>query len=225
MSAKEGAKNGFRHIILAMRNILISVSVAFICIAASAASKETVKRAYIDSEGRVHIVTAAGGDKSILPKKWQAGGGFEAVEIAPDGETVGRLADQMLTPLEGGTNHSYAVPLEIDIWRAGHLIRRFMPSASVIRDWIFLRGGKQVAYRVAPPHGQQFYDCTLMDVATGKQLAHWSLDRSDYAVPDGAKQVLKGDPLSGPDEISNWNFGRSTPGNATPVKETPRPKP
>jgi hypothetical protein len=108
-----------------MRNVLICVSVAFICIAASAASKETVKRAYIDSEGKVHMVSADGGDKTILPKKWQAGGGFEGVHIAADGETVGWLADQMLTRLEGAMNYSYAVPLEIDIWRAGRVIRRF----------------------------------------------------------------------------------------------------
>jgi hypothetical protein len=68
MSAKEGAKNSFRHRNLAMRNVLICGSVAFICVAASAASKETVKRAYIASEGTVHIVPADGGDKTILPK-------------------------------------------------------------------------------------------------------------------------------------------------------------
>ena len=127
MSAKEGARNGFRHLILAMRNVLISVTVAFICIAASAASKETVKRAYTDSEGRVHVMSTDGGDTTILPKKWQAGGGFEVVDIEPDGETVGWTVDQMLTPLEDGPNYSHAVRLEIDIWRAGHLMHRFMP--------------------------------------------------------------------------------------------------
>lgn len=118
-----------------MRNVPISVSVAFICIAASAASKETVKRAYIDSEGRVHIVSADGGDRTILPKKWQAGGGFEAVDIAPDGEPAGWLADLMLTPLEDGTNDSCAAPLEIDMWRAGHMMRRFM-SSGVVPDTV-----------------------------------------------------------------------------------------
>ena len=88
-----------------------------------------------------------------------------------------------------------------------------------------MSGGKQIAYHLAPPRGQKFYDCTLMDVATGKQLAHWSLDRRDYVAPDWAKQGLKGHPLPGPDQISNWSFGRSTPVNATPVKETPQLKP
>jgi hypothetical protein len=48
----------------------------------------------------MHIVSADGGNKTILPKKWQAGGGFEGVQIAADGETVVWLADQMLTPPE-----------------------------------------------------------------------------------------------------------------------------
>jgi hypothetical protein len=109
----------------------------------------------------------------------------------------------MFAPFEAGTNYAYAIPLELDIWREGRVIRRFALGQG-IQSWIFLKGGDEVAIHTAPPHGQEFFDCTLFNVKTGKETAHWSLDRKDYVVPVWAKPLLEDDLLPGPDEISNW---------------------
>jgi hypothetical protein len=182
-----------------MRKLLFIFCLASACTTSSlAAAGPSVTKAYADSKGWVHIVTADGRDHTITPEKWQDGGGFEAVEVARDGKTVGWLADQTLSPLEGGTNYSYAVALELEIWRDGRVIRRLTPRAFVIQDWIFLKGGDEVAFHVAPMHGQEFYDCSLFDVNAGKELAHWRLNRKHYIVPDWAKQLFEYDPLPGP---------------------------
>ena len=149
----------------------------------------------------MHILTADGREHVITPREWQDGGAFRDVDVAADGRTVGWIADQMLSPLEGGTNYAYPVGADVEVWRDGKVIRKFSPG--VIQNWIFLKNGEEVAIHTDPPHGQQSYDCTRFDVHTGKKLSHWSLDRKDYVVPEWAKPLLVNDPLPDPDEISN----------------------
>ena len=172
--------------------------------AAFAATSPAVKNAFVDGKGSVHIVTEDGREQTINPEKWQEGGGFTDISVTPDGRTVGWVANQMLTPLEGGTNYEYAVGVSIDVWRDGQVIQRLSPDAFVIREWIFLKNGEEVAVHTAPTHGTDFFGCTQFDVRTGKNLAHWSIDRRNYVVPEWAKPLLVNDPLPGPDEITNW---------------------
>lgn len=185
-----------------MRKWFAIFCLASACTFSIAQTGRAVRKAYADSKGWLHIITSDGRDHKIRPQKWQAGGGYEAIHIAQDGKTVGWLDNQMLTPVQGATNYSYPVALELDVWRDGHVIRRFRTSALTIQNWIFLKSGSEVAFHIAPPHGQEFYDCTLFDVDTGRQLSHWSLDRRNYVVPDWAKPLLSGENLPAPGKIS-----------------------
>ncbi|HTV14249.1 MAG TPA: hypothetical protein VME68_06015 [Acidobacteriaceae bacterium] len=180
-------------------------------------------KAYADKKGAVHIIGVDGREQTIDPKKWQAGAGYESVIVAPDGKTVGWLADRLLSPLEGSTNYSYPVALELDVWRDGRVIRKFSPSAYVIQNWIFLKDGEEVAFHTAPPHGQEFFNCTLFDVGTGKQLAQWELDRKDYVVPDWAKGLLVDADLPTPDEFEKLYPPSSAPNKATAKSQQNRP--
>lgn len=173
-----------------MRQLLAGLCAATACSASFAATGSSVTKAYTDSKGWVHIITADGRGQTIRPQKWQAGGGFEDVAIAPDGRTVGWLADQMLTPFQGGTNYSYPVALDLDVWREGRVIRTIPAPAYSIRDWVFSKDGKEVALHVAPPHGEESYDCSLFDINSGKEIAHWALDRRDYVIPEWAQPLL-----------------------------------
>jgi hypothetical protein len=184
------------------------------CSQAFAAKEPAVTKAFVDSRG-VHIITADGRDHTIEPRKWQAGGGSDEIEVAPDGRTVGWLVNQMLTPLAGAANYSYAVAVELDIWRDGRVVRKFS-AGQAIRNWMFLKQGDEAAFHTGPLHGQEFYDCTLFDVNTGKQISHWALERKDYVVPDWVKPLLANDPLPGPDEISNWVEDHSEAKKAAP---------
>ncbi|MBS1802071.1 MAG: hypothetical protein JST28_01830 [Acidobacteria bacterium] len=180
----------------------------FICLLATGlglgSTGPAVTNAFVDSNGSVHIITADGHQQQIDPEKWQSGGEFSDLKVAEDGKTVGWVANQMLSPLQGGANYEYAVGLEVDVWRDGKVIRKVSPDAFVIRSWIFLKNGEEMAIHAAPPHGQDLYECTRFGVRSGKILAHWSLDRRDYVVPEWAKPLLVNDPLPGPEEILNW---------------------
>ena len=200
-----------------MRKLLAIFCLALSCSLAFAANGPTITKAITDGKGVLHILSADGRDHTIRLMKWQSG--FGDVQIAPDGKTVGWLVEHMLTPLEGGTSYSYAVAPELQIWRGGRVILRSGLGLG-IQKWMFLKDGNEVAFHRAPPHGQEFYECTLLDVNTGKELAHWSLDRKDYVVPDWAKPLLADDPPPGTDEIHWW-----VPDSPTRAKSAPQPKP
>jgi hypothetical protein len=182
-----------------MRKLLFVVAVVAATVAAAGPAVTT---ATIDEKGAVHIVMADGREHILKPLEWQNGGGFADAEVAGDGRTVGWVANQMLEPLQAGTNYAFETGAEVDVWRDGQVIRKFSPG--LIREWMFLKNGHEVAIHTAPLRGQEFYDCLRFDVRTGKELEHWSLDRRDYVVPDWAKPLLVNDALPGPDEISNW---------------------
>jgi hypothetical protein len=99
-----------------MRKLLVLFCLTLTCSFVFAAKETVVTKAYADNKGIVHIVTADGRERTIHPKKWQARGGFHEIKVAPDGKTVGWLVDYMLAPFEGGTNYSYTVSPELDIW-------------------------------------------------------------------------------------------------------------
>ena len=185
-----------------MRKLLATICLLSACSLTLAETGPLVKKAYVDQKGWVHIATADGHDNTIEPQKWQAGGGFESVDVALDRRTVGWIADQKLTPLQCATSYSCSVGLELDIWRYGRVIRRFPAPVLVIQDWTFLKNGKEVAIHVSPMHGQEFYDCTLFDVNTGKKLAHWALDNKGQRAPDWVEQLL-GDSLPASGRSSN----------------------
>jgi hypothetical protein len=176
---KIGAAGAVGHMILRMRNLLLCMSLALSCAALSAANKDAVKRAFADGKGVVHIVTADGVGHVFHPKKWQDGGGFENLQIASDGKTVGWLADEKLTPFESNTNYPTEVALELEIWRGGRVIQRLSPPAFAIRDWMFLKDGSEVAFHAAPSHGQEWYECALsISKACSGVSANWNSSMS-----------------------------------------------
>jgi len=185
-----------------MRIFLAIFCLASACSLAFATNRPAVTKAYTDDAGTLHILTADGRDHMIEPKKWQAGGGFSGIRIGPDRATVGWLVNRTLTPLEAGTDYPLTVAVQLDIWRAGRVIRR-VDSDKDIRFWIFLKDGNQVSFRQAPLHSDRSSYCTLFDVSTGKQLAQWSVEGKGYAAPDWAKLLLEDNHLPGPDGISN----------------------
>jgi hypothetical protein len=173
-----------------MLKLFVLLSLASACSLAPASSGPAVTKADLDARGRLHIVTADGREHTIMPKKWQSGGSYGSVKISQDGESVGWLAKQMLTPLQAGANYSYAVALELDIWKRGRVIRRFS-SEQAIQNWVFLNSGNEVAFTTAPLHGPEVY-CTLFDVNSGRELARSATDHENNAAPDWVKQLFDG---------------------------------
>ncbi|MDE3187722.1 MAG: hypothetical protein KGM96_09395 [Acidobacteriota bacterium] len=187
-----------------MRKYLVLAWLVLCCTIAFAAAQTIVTKAFTDSKGQLHIVTSDWQDHLIRPEEWQAGGGFDSIDIAPDRRTVGWLVLQQLSPLEGGTNYSYSVAADLDVWRDGQVIRRIPSPFGGIKDWVFWKGGSEIALYGAPTHGPDFFFSQLIDVRTGKELAHWSIDRRDYVVPAWAKALLENETLPSPDDLTPW---------------------
>jgi hypothetical protein len=180
-----------------MRKLLVLFCLTLTCSFAFAAKETVVTKAYADNKGIVHIVTADGRDRAISPEKGQEEGpeGIENIRVAPDKKTVGWLVNSRTCCV------SYAVPLELVVWQADHLIQRIHPMMA-IWAWGFIKNGKELAYRNSPLHGGWSGERVLIEIATGRTLASWNYpvdengndvdekDADDNGVePDWAKQI------------------------------------
>lgn len=68
----------------------------------------------------------------------------------------------------GGLAEYNQYPATLIIARRGRILRR-IDGSPFLWSWIFLDGGKRVAYESGPLHGAM--SCVLENVTTGKQLA------------------------------------------------------
>ena len=86
----------------------------------------------------------------------------------PDGLEGWTLND---TIPDGPTERSTeSYPFTLVLARHGHIIRR-IEGSPFVWNWIFWAGGKQIAYEAGPLHFGML--CTLADIATGRELAHY----------------------------------------------------
>ncbi|HEY1161139.1 MAG TPA: hypothetical protein VGE83_10935 [Terracidiphilus sp.] len=148
-----------------MRKLIAGLCLAATSSLAWAEYQAAVTRAYADTHGRVHIVTADGRDHGISPEKGQ--NGVEKIQVAPDGKTIGWLVD-----LWASCCVSYPISFELVVWQSGHIIRRVHPSMA-IWSFAFVKNGAEIAYRNSPLHGGWSGECVLVDIASGKTLASW----------------------------------------------------
>ncbi len=140
----------------------------------------------------MHIVTADDQDETVPPEKGQDG--IENVRVAEDGHTAGWLVN-----LWASCCVSYSIPVRMVLWRDGGVIRR-IDSHQAIFGWTFLRGGKEVAFHTAPLHGSEVYDCSRVDVQTGRELGEWSMTQKTPA-PDWVYLLDKQFAMPDPDDL------------------------
>jgi hypothetical protein len=125
------------------------------------AGGKRVTRAYVDSDGALHIVGASGHETKPGKDKDQVA--FSSPQIALDNQTVGWLAEFP------NCCTSYPIPLSLVIYRNGNVIQRFH-DAQMMVSWRFLADGKRVAFCTNTVHGDIAPHCELHDVNTGRQL-------------------------------------------------------
>jgi hypothetical protein len=119
----------------------------------------------VDQSGQLHIVLDSG--KEILPRKTRGQVSFAAPMISPDRQTAGWLVmypDPTIVYYQGAQ-----VAFELVIHRAGRVLHTFTTD-QIFWDWQFQDGGKRVAYRTGPTHGDEAM-YVLRDVDSGRILA------------------------------------------------------
>lgn len=171
-----------------MRGLVASFCLAVASSFVFAAPENPVVKAYADSKGQVHILTAENRNLMVAPEKGQEQ--VDNIQVAEGGKTVGSLIETSACSV------SYPVPLGLVVWRSGRIIRRVHPSMA-IWSWAFLKNGKESVYRNSPLHGGWSAEYVLVDIPTGKTLAFWDhpvnangVDADDISgEPDWAKQI------------------------------------
>jgi hypothetical protein len=121
----------------------------------------SIARVYIDSEGALHLVDAAGRDAKVSKEKDQVA--FSSPQVAGDNQTVGWLAEFP------NCCTSYPIPMTLVIYRDGKIIQQLKPGMMIV-DWRFRVGGRQVAFCTNTVHGDSAPHCELYDVNSAKLL-------------------------------------------------------
>jgi len=136
----------------------------------------SIKRAYVDQTGHVHIVRN-GRDLRIAGEKDQVSG--DAPVIASDNETVGWLVEFP------NCCTSYPVPTLLVIYRSGKVVQR-IGDGMMLYKWRFLDDGRRVAVSSGTVHGMTGIHLTLYDSRTGRRLKTWDGEETDVPPAWGA---------------------------------------
>ncbi len=138
---------------------LAQVALVFFLLASATA--QTVSRAYIGEDKRVHLVFSNGATKVMTPEPKQVD--CAQVAISPDHRTVA------WTMLIDNCCASYPVDIAIIVYRNGH--KTVITPGQMVHEWRFEPGGNRIAVLSGPTHGwagqAQLYSIS------GKLLASW----------------------------------------------------
>ena len=127
--------------------------------------------------GPLHIIYSDGTDLTVADERgdFTKGNGpitqesFSDIQLAQDHRTIGWLAEYRMCA------QSYPCPLELIIYRAGHVLQKISPAYGIFWSWKFLKGGREVAARSGFSHGDDTGEYELYDIGTGRKLAGYSL--------------------------------------------------
>jgi hypothetical protein len=138
---------------------------------------ETVRKAYLDEQKNVHVITASGKDQKLTHK-----GNADLLRLAPDNRTIGWLVPNTWTaPGDDGPQSE-----ELVIYRDGK--RATIKCGLFIRNYWFWKHGAQVAIDCGGRHfaGREIlYDTRTMKEVAGLDQAKVPLEkRPDWAVGD-----------------------------------------
>ena len=148
---------------------------------AQAGNGLSVGKAYIASDGSIHIIYSDG--KDVKPPKEKGQVDCSSPHVAEDKQTVGWLVEYP------NCCTSYPIALTLVIYRSGNVIRRFN-DGMLIANWRFVKGGKNVAFYTDTVHGGLAPHYELRNVLTGALLDKWDGDLSATS-PGWAKQLSR----------------------------------
>ncbi|HVU46171.1 MAG TPA: hypothetical protein VHD85_08595 [Terracidiphilus sp.] len=145
--------------------------------------------------GSLHIIYSDGTDVAqVLPpfepstdkEVFVNAVGFTGVVLAQDGQTLGWEVNF------DAPGQSYSIPLSVVVFRHKKVLHSF-GGIQMIWDWMFVKGGNQVAIVSGPTHGPEIGDYRLYDVRTGKLVSEVFGDEDTQSLkldaPEWAKQL------------------------------------
>lgn len=167
---------------------VVALALAAMVLPACAATR--YRAAELHEHGtRLRLTTTRGAtawaplDRTAEPEAQAA---FDEPRIAPDGRTVGWLAEYP------GCCQSYPIPLALVLFRDGRVLRAFTGAGMPVWHWRFVDDGRTVAFVQRPTHGAAPDHYELREVATGRLLAECDHDDDAAPLPDWARGVQPG---------------------------------
>lgn len=147
---------------------------------AAAGAAVSYLAASVDAKQRLHVTTAD--HRELMPPLEGRQVGFDRPAISKDHRSVGWLA------MFPGCCTAYPLPVELDVFKGGRIVRRFKGDGRAIFRWAFEDGDTRVALYQDFPHGQGGGHFELRDLATGKLVARYDKPPS-LAAPQWVRDV------------------------------------
>jgi hypothetical protein len=144
-----------------VRSPILIMCVATTLAGTEIAAQQTYRRAEIDSNGQLRIITSS--RREIAPRKDGDQLSFDKVAISADHQSVGWLA------LYPNCCTSYPIPLKLVVLTRG-TERTFTGNGLPVWEWSFSSDGKRVALRQAPVHGVAGLHFELRDIQSGRRM-------------------------------------------------------
>ena len=132
---------------------------------AGLAAQDTYRRAEIDQQGQLRIVTSQG--REIVPRKDKDQVGFDKTAISADHRAVGWLG------LYPNCCTSYPIPLKLEVYMNGQQ-HTFTGSGLPVWRWAFSEDGKRVAFEQETVHGGIGVHYELREISTGRLVSEYN---------------------------------------------------
>ena len=137
--------------------------IVLLLITSYTAGAQTVARAYVSEDKKVHVIDSSGVEREFAPGPQQVG--YDNVAIAPDHRAVG------WTVLVENCCTSYPVPTSLVLYRGNK--RTVISPGQMIWEWYFAGGSDRVAVLSGPVHGRAAR-AQLFSTQNGKLLGSWN---------------------------------------------------
>jgi len=162
-------------------SVTLMCAVVLVTSGASFAAQDTYRRADVDQQGQLRIVTSEG--REIVPRKDKDQVGFDKAAISVDRRAVGWLA------LYPNCCTSYPIPLKLVIYVNGRQ-RMFTGVGLPVWRWAFSEDGKRVAFEQETVHGGLGVHYELRDISTGRLVSEHDRDPEKPGEPPAWVRAL-----------------------------------
>jgi len=150
-----------------MKSLVLAMLLAALAVGSGAgAAPPTLAKVYAGPHGLAHVVGGDGRRWTFEPETGQ-------VSVADPRLSADRRAAGWLIE-ERNCCTSYPIPLRLAVYRAGR--KQVIADGSMIYDWTFVDGGREVALSTGVVHGATERTLSLYDVESGRRRAHWTGD-------------------------------------------------
>ncbi len=151
----------------------VMMSVIGLAVVAGAALPAGIQKAYVGTDGLVHIVDGQGKDRATKKEKQQVAVG--APVVSGDGMVAGWTVEEE----NCCTSYPIATSVVLMVGAGKKMTKRVVAPGQMVWDWCFVDEGNRVAVASGAVHGMVVPELHLYATATGQVLKERSSGGAD----------------------------------------------